>query len=597
MIGKPFWETAWWSHSVELQAELRQAIQSAAAGNFVRLEVTHRGGDGSIHTIDFSLKPVWDEFGQVTLLIPEGRDITERKIAEKARADAERQYREIFEGAVEGFFRTSPEGKSLSANPALVRMLGYDSRDEFVTVITDSARQVWVSPEERAKYLQLLDRDGVVRGYECRCKRKDATIIWVSLNGRKVCGPDGNTLYHEGFIEDITARKQADIERERLWAQLAQAQKMESVGRLAGGVAHDFNNLLTVINGHTRLGLSKLENGNPLRHRLQEILKAAERAAGLTQQLLAFSRKQVLQPCIFDLKQVVNQMRSMLEHLMGDDIDLRFDLGLEKIPVFADSHQLEQVVMNLAVNARDAMPAGGCLSVKTAVVSWQEVHALSGIDMPAGQYALLAVADTGLGMDELTRQRIFEPFFTTKGAGIGTGLGLSMVQGIVAQSGGYIDVETAPGQGTAFKIYLPLRDPAIPQKENLKSVPALSGGETVLIVEDRPEVRDYASETLRDYGYRVIEASNAEEALTLCQREADPIDLVLTDVMMPGLSGVELVIRLATLRPGIKALFMSGYSEDVVRHRIKLEGSRFIQKPFGPDELAENIRAVLLNGC
>jgi signal transduction histidine kinase len=211
----------------------------------------------------------------------------------------------------------------------------------------------------------------------------------VSLNGCKVCRPDGNTRYHEGFIEDITARKQADIERERLWAQLAQAQNMESVGWLAGSVAHDFNNLLTVINGHTRLGLSKLEDGNPLRHRLQEILKAGERAANLTQQLLAFSRKQVLQPCIFDLKQVVSQMRSMLEHLMGDYIDLRFVLGAGKIPVFADSHQLEQVVMNLAVNARDAMPTGGCLSIKTAVVDSQEIHALSGIDVPVAQYAML----------------------------------------------------------------------------------------------------------------------------------------------------------------------------------------------------------------
>jgi CheY-like chemotaxis protein len=250
--------------------------------------------------------------------------------------------------------------------------------------------------------------------------------------------------------------------------------------------------------------------------------------------------------------------------------------------------------MNLAVNARDAMPTGGCLRVETRIIDGDEVPVASGLDAPAGRYAVLAVEDTGLGMDEATRQRIFGPFFTTKGAGIGTGLGLSMVQGIVAQSGGYIDVDTAPGRGTAFKIYLPLQEGATTNIETPAAVPAVMGEETILLVEDRAEVRDYAAEVLRDYGYCVIEAANADEALGRCQRESARIHLVLADVMMPGTSGVDLVARLSKIQPGIKSLFMSGYSEDVVRDRVLLEGSRFIQKPFTPDELADKVRTVLL---
>jgi PAS domain S-box-containing protein len=594
VLDRPFWEVAQWSYSQEVQNKLREAIEAAALGRFAQLEVTHPGPDGTLHTFDISIKPVRDEQGRVALLIPEGRDITERKLAEEARETAERQYQEIFEGAVEGFFRTSPEGRNLSANPALVRMLGYSSAEELVGTITDSAHQVWLNPVERAKYVQVLEERGVVRGYECQCKRKDGTTLWVSLNSRKVCGPDGSTLYHEGFIEDISARKHAEAEREKLWGQLAQAQKMESIGRLAGGIAHDFNNLLSVINGHSSLALSRLPEGDPLRSRMEEILKAGERAAGLTQQLLAFSRKQVLEPRVFDLNDGVSEMRSMLEHLMGDDVDVGFDLHRGPIPVFADSHQLGQVIMNLAVNARDAMPAGGCLRVETGIIDGDDVPITTGLDAPGGRYAVLAVEDTGVGMDEATRQRIFEPFFTTKGAGIGTGLGLSMVQGIVAQSGGYIDVDTAPGRGTAFKIYLPLQEGATANSEAPAAVPALMGEETVLLVEDRAEVRDYAAEVLRDYGYRVIEAANADEALARCQRESARIHLVLADVMMPGTSGVDLVARLSKIQPGIKSLFMSGYSEDVVRDRVLLEGSRFIQKPFTPDELADKVRTVLL---
>jgi hypothetical protein len=386
-------------------------------------------------------------------------------------------------------------------------------------------------------------------------------------------------LGYIGHCLDITERKRTEEEKEKLTAQLVQGQKMESIGRLAGGVAHDFNNLLTVINGYSQLLLAKLSAGDPLRAGLVEISKAGERAAGLTRQLLAFSRKQVLEPRVLDLNQVVEEMRSMLGRVVGEDVEVRVALHAEAGMVHADPHQLEQVLMNVVVNARDAMPGGGKLLIETARV---------------GRYVMLAVSDNGEGMDEPTRRQIFEPFFTTKGVGQGTGLGLSMVQGIVAQSGGYINVYSEPGQGTTFKIYLPAPAETAADAGRPAALPALGGKETVLVVEDQAEVRAYAVAVLKAYGYRVIEAENAGVALLLCERDGERIDLVLTDVVMPNVSGRELAHRLEKLQPGIQVLFMSGYTDTVIAHNGVLEeGAEFIRKPFSPEQLAGKIRAVL----
>ena len=518
-------------------------------------------------------------------LISSVRDISERK-------EAENRYRSIFEGAIEGIYRTSLEGRSQAANPALAKMLGYDSVAEYLSVMTDSAHQLWLDPAERPHFLQLLERDGVIRGYECQLKRKDGTPIWVSLNSRKVCGVDGRILYIDGFSEDITGRKRAEAERAQLEQRFQQAQKMESIGRLAGGVAHDFNNLLTVINGYSRMLLAKLSAGDPMRETLTEIHNAGVRAAGLTRQLLAFGRKQVLEPHRLDINRVVEKMRPMLERLMGEDVEVRVALLAAGGTIHADPHQLEQVVMNLVVNARDAMPDGGKLLLETANVERDESYTRSHPEARVGRYVMLAVSDNGAGMDEETKNRIFEPFFTTKGAGQGTGLGLSMVQGIVAQSGGFINVYSEPGQGTSFKIYLPALAEAAPDDWRPAAVPALEGKETVLVVEDQAEVRKYTVAALKEYGYRVIPAENAGEALLLCQRER--VDLVLTDVVMPNVSGRQLADRLETLQPGIKVLFMSGYTDNVIVHHGVLEGgAKFIQKPFSPEELAGKVRAVL----
>jgi CheY-like chemotaxis protein len=367
---------------------------------------------------------------------------------------------------------------------------------------------------------------------------------------------------------------------------------MESVGRLAGGVAHDFNNLLTVINGYSQMLLSALKAGDPFRDSLDEIHKAGERAAGLTRQLLAFSRKQVLEPRRLNVNRVVAEMRSMLERLVGEDIEVRVALRAEGGTICADPHQLEQVVMNLVVNARDAMPGVGKLLVETANVEWDESYTRSHLEARVGRYVMLAISDTGAGMDEETSNRIFEPFFTTKGVGKGTGLGLSMVQGIVTQSGGYVDVYSEKGKGTTFKIYLPAVAEEAADAERPAAVPAVGGKETVLVVEDQTEVRKYAVAVLKGYGYRVIPAENAGEALLLCERER--IDLVVTDVIMPNVSGRELAERLEKLQPGIKVLFMSGYTDTVIEHHGVLEdGAKFIQKPFSPEELAGKVRAVL----
>jgi PAS domain S-box-containing protein len=394
------------------------------------------------------------------------------------------------------------------------------------------------------------------------------------------------------FGKDITERKQAEAQRQKLWEQLAQAQKMESIGRLAGGVAHDFNNLLTVINGYSQLALSRLKGSDPLRHQLAEIRKAGERAASLTRQLLAFSRKQVMQPRALNLNRVVEEMQSMLRRLVGEDVEVSFVLSPDNPILHTDPHQLEQVIMNLAVNARDAMPAGGKLRVETALMD-QDAAAVNP-EMRPGRYAMLSVSDTGVGMDQATLQRIYEPFFTTKEAGHGTGLGLSMVQGIVAQSGGYIQVSSELGHGSTFRICLPALSGKAHGEDHQAGAPEFHGTETILVVEDQPEVCDYAAAVLQEYGYRVIQAVNAAEALLACEREPGRIHLLLTDVVMPNTSGRELAAQLTARRPEMKTLFMSGYTDDVIaQHGVLDEGTHFLQKPFSPDGLAVKIRAVL----
>ena len=408
-------------------------------------------------------------------------------------------------------------------------------------------------------------------------RRADGTVVGVAVISR-----------------DLTDAKRAEEDKRKLEAQLQQAQKMESIGRLAGGVAHDFNNLLTVINGYSDLLLGSLREGDPMCDGLSEISHAGERAASLTRQLLAFSRKQMLEPRKLDLNRIVEEMRPMLGRLVGETIAVEVRLSPTNVAVHADPNQLQQVIMNLAVNARDAMPAGGTLLIETGCVQREESFTHAHPSASAGRYALLSVSDTGIGMEEETRRHIFEPFFTTKGVGQGTGLGLSMIQGIVLQSGGTVEVYSEPGHGSTFRIYLPALDEAAPAGPAPPRAAVLGGNETVLVVEDQAEVRGFAVTVLQAYGYRVLQAESVDQALEVCAREGRPIHLVLTDVVMPKASGRELADRLREMWPGIRLLFMSGYTNNIViQHGVLDEDTEFIQKPFSPADLARKVRAVL----
>ena len=519
------------------------------------------------------------------------RKIQQLETARTELAESQEQLRLIWEGSMDGMRLSDRHGIILRANPALARM--------FAKPLDSLPGQPFTccygidDPESiLASYRQQVESRTVEARFETMLRRWDGEQIWVEGSNATIELPSGPVVF--SILRDVTERKRSEQERSSLEEQLRQAQKLESIGRLAGGIAHDFNNVLTVINGYSRLLLGQLRAGDPLRDGLEEIRKAGERAAGLTQQLLAFSRKQVLQPRVLDLNRAVGEMRPMLARLMGEDVEVYVKLQAEATTICADPHQLGQVLMNLAVNSRDAMPHGGKFSIETGFVEWGESYVQSRPGAHAGPYVMLAVSDTGGGMDEETRGHLFEPFFTTKEVGKGTGLGLSTIHGIVEQSGGYVEVDSELGRGTTFKIYLPRVVDAQADAGKQEAVAAMGGRETVLVVEDQAEVRGYAAAALRAYDYQVIEAANAEEALMLCERECERINLILTDVVMPSMSGRDLADRLKRRWPGIKVLFMSGYTDDtVVHHGVLEKDAEFIQKPFSPDQLAMKVRGML----
>lgn len=512
--------------------------------------------------------------------------IEDLKRTEQALRDGEEKYRELFEMESDAVLLIdNDEGWILEANATAVNLYGYHRQALLGMKNTD----VSAEPEATRKATATGKAFVPVRWH----RKKDGTLFPVEItaghftrNGRPV---------HIAMIRDITLRLKEEEERKRLEDQLRQAQRLESVGRLAGGVAHDFNNLLTVINGYAHMMLDEIAEHSPLRASLEEIKGAGERAASLTQQLLAFSRKQMIEPRPVDLNAVVTESERMLKRLVGEDIQFCTSLSLFPSTVMADPGQIHQILMNLAVNARDAMPAGGSLRLETAHVDVTDDDVVGRPDAVPGAYVRLTVADTGVGMDEDTQKRIFEPFFTTKGQGAGTGLGLAVVYGIVRQSSGWINVESAPGEGTTFQIHLP-RLEAAPIAGRAPDGPAtnLRGSESVLVVEDQEEVRRLAVDVLKSYGYSVLEAAHGPAALELVQTHPGPIHLMLTDVIMPGMTGQELAARVAPLRPDTRVLFMSGYSRDVIgRDGVLDHTTPCVAKPFLPEELARRVRDLL----
>jgi PAS domain S-box-containing protein len=442
---------------------------------------------------------------------------------------------------------------------------------------------------------QLLSGDVSSFTVEKRYRRKDGGVVWANLLLSLHRSPSGDPLHFIAVVEDITGQKRAEEERRNLERQLLQAQKMESIGRLAGGVAHDFNNHLTVINGYCAMLLDEMDPADPLRESVDEILLAGNRAAALTQQLLTFSRKQVAEPRVISLNDVVADARKMLSRLIGDDVEIVTNLDAGAGSVVADSSQINQVLMNLAINARDAMPGGGRIIVETSNTDLDEGYAAQHAGVEAGPYVLLSITDTGAGMTPEVVQHIFDPFFTTKEIGMGTGLGLSTVYGIVRQAGGWIWVYSEPGRGSTFKIYLP-RAGAAPERPAapVSAMESPRGTETVLVVEDQPEVRKLTLAMLESQGYRLLEAASGSEALSLCQRYPERIHLLITDVVMPGMTGRELAMRLVALRPSLKTLYTSGHGVTAIAHEGVLEaGAAYLSKPFSPAQLAAKVREVL----
>lgn len=523
-----------------------------------------------------------DANGRATRMMGTNLDITEQKRSEEALQQLETVYRTMIERSPIAFYRVTLSGKYLTVNQGMIKMLGYDSEDELygLTAKTD----VWCDPEGPARLLaQYPER---VDGEEVTWKRKDGKIITVRLVGHPVRDEDGEIKYCELMAEDVTEKRQLE-------ERLRQAQKMEAVGRLAGGIAHDFNNLLTVVKGQLEL-LQEHETGSRQVQNIEQAQKAADRAAALTQQLLAFSRMQVLRPRIISLNDVVKEIDKLLPPLTGAETDLKVTLDQNLGLVKADPAQMEQVVLNLAINARDAMPKGGKLTIETANVDLDEAFARGHSPLMAGRYVMLAVSDNGEGMDAETRTRMFEPFFTTKEQGKGTGLGLATVYGIVKQSGGFIWVESEPGCGTTFRIYLPFVRGSV-EPETRPEVPARipTGSETVLLVEDEEGVREVTREFLKLSGYQVLEAENGAAAMEIAEKHGGPIDVLLTDMNMPGLGGLELAKQLTVARPGLKVLFMTGYNEHAVLAEGEVDAGAVLHKPFARETLSLAVRQVL----
>ena len=533
--------------------------------------------------------PLVSASGEPEFLVGIAEDITEHKKADEAL----RRWRDIFFRTKMAIVVSAFDSDRLDlVNPAFAEQHGYAVEEITGRPIADV-----YPPELRAAFPERI-RAAKERGhvaFETLHLRKDGSVFPALVDLTVATDADSTFRYRIANVYDLTERKRTEEALLRSEEQLRQSQKMEAMGRLAGGVAHDFNNILTVITGYSDLLLHRLGPQDPRRREMEEIRKAADRAAALTSQLLAFSRKQVMQPQVIDLNAVVSNLDKMLRRLIGEDIVLNGSLGEGLWRVKADPGQIEQVLVNLVVNARDAMPGGGNIAIETANVIAGEGDIPGQEEVPPGPYVMLGVSDTGCGMDAETRSHLFEPFFTTKETGKGTGLGLATVYGIVKQSGGFIAVTTEVDLGTAFRIYLPRAGAAdgSGRAENLPS-PLLEGRETILLVEDDEVVRTLVRKILAGQGYSVLEVPRPEEVLDVCDRHAGAVDLLVTDVVMPGMSGREVADLVQPRYPGMKVLFMSGYTDDaIVRHGVLSGSKAFLQKPFTPEGLARKVREVL----
>ena len=580
MIGRTTVDLGVWADPPDRE---RLIALSKSAGEVHDEELRLRKKSGDVLTVRFSAQTI--QLDGATMALSAFVDVTDRKRAEDALKASEQNYRELVDGVRDVIFAVSADGLITSLNEA------------FET-ITGRTRQEWVGkpflgllhPDDAGKSMELLQ--AVLRDAP---RPETSQLRILTREGKVVVGEfrtnaqqkDGRVVGVFGIMRDIT-------ERLSLEEQFHQSQKMEAVGRLAGGVAHDFNNLLTAILGYCELLLADLTPDDPRRDDIAEIQKAGSRASGLTRQLLAFSRKQIIEPTLLDLNTVVTDMRAMLGRLIGEDVTVVLSLRPDLARIQADRGQMDQIVLNLAVNARDAMPDGGTLTLETANVELDEHDAAThGATVAPGRYVVLTVSDTGTGMTPEVRARLFEPFFTTKEVGKGTGLGLATVHGIVLRYGGSVSVDSEIGKGTSFRLYFPSTAATEAIATAAPRTRSQGGTETVLVVEDADGLRELARRLLTRQGYTVLLAANADEALRLFEQHAS-IDALLTDVIMPGASGPELTAQLIRQRPALTVIYMSGYTEDaIVQHGVLKPGIFFLNKPFTSETLGQKIREAL----
>jgi two-component system, cell cycle sensor histidine kinase and response regulator CckA len=563
---------------------LKNRTKLIAGENVVRLESVRIRKDGIFIHVAMAVSPLKDQQGRVVGGSAILRDITDRKYMEDAHRRSGESFRSFVENAPFGILRTTLDGRIVQANPALVEMLGYDSEQELLGL--NLGTDVYRNPGEREEATRWSLNQNAVQGIEVEWKQKSGRPFTIRCSAHVVRDSDGNVEFLEGFVEDIS-------ERRALEQQLRQGQKMEAIGRLAGGIAHDFNNLLGVIIGYGDLLLEHAGANNFLRNPAEQIMKAADRASALTRQLLAFSRQQVLEMKVLNLNAVVAEMGIMLQRLLGEDIHLEMALDPELGQVKADEGQIEQVIMNLAVNARDAMPGGGRLLIETQNVSFAEGSAPTKPPMDPGEYVKILVTDSGTGMDAATQAHIFEPFFTTKERGKGTGLGLATVYGFVKQSGGYVWVESEPGAGTTFTIFLPKVSETAerPDASAEPEVPSQGAG-TILLVEDEESLRTLTRNMLEQSGYTVLEACDGIEAVDLARDCSGSIDLLLTDMVMPGMNGRAVAEKVVQLYPDIRVAYMSGYTGFSTREAASFNAV-MIAKPFTRNALLERVSEAL----
>jgi two-component system sensor histidine kinase EvgS len=556
--------------------------------------------------------PLKDAEGRVIVAVETAYDITDRKRAEDALKqlttelatrirqrtaeldEAGAVLRIAFDHSPIGKALVAPDGRFLNGNAALCRILGY-SKEELLTKTFQEVTHPDDLEADLANVKQVLAGEIDTYEMEKRYLHNGGNLVWAQLNVSLVRDSAGQPLFFIAQIQDLTKRKQAEKEQEELRAQFMQAQKMEAVGRLAGGVAHDYNNMLSVIIGYSELSIDKMEPENPLRDDLKEILNAADRAKDITRQLLAFARRETIAPEVLDLNATVKSFLKLLRRLIGEDIDLAWNPGAGLWRVKLDPAQVDQLLANLCVNARDAISGVGKITVETKNIIFDEAYCAIHAGFKPGEFVMLAVSDDGHGMDKEIRDKIFEPFFTTKPLGQGTGLGLGTVYGVVKQNGGFINVYSEPDKGTTFHLYLPrhVGKAAKVQKQRTAEIP-YGHGETILVVEDEVSILNLTRKMLEELGYSVLTAGRPGDALQLAEEHAGKIDLLITDVVMPEMNGKELAERLRGLYPALKYLFMSGYTANVIAHHgILDEGIHFIQKPVSKKDLAAKVREAL----